>query len=251
MAGKFSDQVVIVTGAASGIGCSQAIKFVEQGATVVAVDQDGPGLNLLDQAVPNQRLFPLVGDVRLPETAKRAVDTAIRAGSKIDVICNTAGVLDGYRNVEDTSLEQWQSIMDTDLTSQFVMIKRALPVMLEQGHGVFINMASIAGLVAGGGGVAYTAAKHAIIGLTKQLDADYAAQGIRANCIAPGAIQTPMNAADFAGDAKMANWVADQTPAKRWAHPDEVADLTLFLASGKSDYIHGSVVPIDGGWTEK
>ena len=126
-----------------------------------------------------------------------------------------------------------------------------LPGMLARGHGVFINMSSIAGLVGGGGGVAYTAAKHAVIGLTKQLDLDYAAKGIRANALAPGAINTPMNAADFAGDGKMAAWVAQETPAKRWAKPEEVAQLSLFLASDAADYIHGTVIPIDGGWLRK
>ncbi|MDN6516432.1 MAG: SDR family oxidoreductase, partial [Lacticaseibacillus paracasei] len=126
-----------------------------------------------------------------------------------------------------------------------------LPGMLARGHGIFINMSSIAGLVGGGGGVAYTAAKHAVIGLTKQLDLDYAAKGIRANALAPGAINTPMNAADFAGDGKMAAWVAQETPAKRWAKPEEVAQLSLFLASDAADYIHGTVIPIDGGWLEK
>lgn len=117
--------------------------------------------------------------------------------------------------------------------------------------GCIINMTSIAGLVAGGGGAAYTASKHGIIGYTKQLDYDYIRDGIRANAIAPGAIETPMNAADFAGDGKMAKWVADETPAGRWAKPEEVADLTLFIASDKADYIHGAVIPIDGGWIMK
>ncbi|KMO51231.1 3-ketoacyl-ACP reductase, partial [Lacticaseibacillus rhamnosus] len=168
-----------------------------------------------------------------------------------DIVCNTAGILDGYKTVAETDLATWQHILNVDLTSQFLMIKALLPGMLARGHGVFVNMSSIAGIVGGGGGVAYTAAKHAVIGLTKQLDLDYAAQGIRANALAPGAINTPMNAADFAGDGKMAAWVAKETPAKRWAKPEEVAQLTLFLASDAADYIHGTVIPIDGGWLEK
>lgn len=251
MSDDFAEQTVIVTGAASGIGRSQVQKFIAQGANVIAVDRDHEGLMALQMVVKDDRLTVLDGDVTEVATAKQAVNAAIRVGAHIDIVCNTAGVLDGYRPVMETSIDQWQTTLNTNLTSQFLLIKQALPIMLEQGHGVFVNMASIAGLVAGGGGIAYTASKHAIIGMTKQLDADYADQGIRANCIAPGAIQTPMNAADFAGDGKMAQWVADQTPAKRWAHPDEVAELTLFLASAKADYIHGSVMTIDGGWTEK
>ena len=211
----FSGQTVVVTGAASGIGAAQAAAFKAAGAQVI-------------------------------ETGRK-----LAADYTPDIVCNTAGILDGYKTVAETDLATWQHILNVDLTSQFLMIKALLPGMLARGHGVFVNMSSIAGFVSGGGGVAYTAAKHAVIGLTKQLDLDYAAQGIRANALAPGAINTPMNAADFAGDGKMAAWVAKETPAKRWAKPEEVAQLTLFLASDAADYIHGTVIPIDGGWLEK
>ena len=164
---------------------------------------------------------------------------------------NTAGILDAYKPTLETDEELWDKIMNTNLKSIFRLTNAVLPSMLKQSHGVIINMASIAGMVAGGGGAAYTAAKHAIIGYTKQLDYDYAKSGIRACSIAPGAINTPMNAADFAGDAHMARQVAEETPAGRWAKPEEVAELTLFLASQRADYIHGANVPIDGGWVEK
>ncbi|MQS89577.1 3-oxoacyl-ACP reductase [Lactobacillus salsicarnum] len=244
MAEDFSGQTVIVTGAASGIGLSQAKLFLDNNATVVALDNNEIPLR-------NSNLHTLIGDVSDISTFDKLRELIQSLSGKVDVVCNTAGVLDDYRNAIDTSVNQWNDTIQTDLTSQFLMIKAVLPIMLEQNHGVFVNMASIAGLVAGGGGIAYTAAKHAVIGMTKQLDIDYAGRGIRANCIAPGAIDTPMNAADFAGDGKMAKWVANETPAKRWATPDEVAELSLFLASKRSDYIHGGVVPIDGGWTAK
>jgi Dehydrogenases with different specificities (related to short-chain alcohol dehydrogenases) len=236
---EFYKKVVLVTGAASGIGAKQAQLFSEQGATVIAVDKD--------EIVSND-YYVVRGDVSEPKTIEM-IDLLIEFLSGIDIVCNTAGILDDYHPVMETSIEEWKKILDVNLTGQFMIIKETLPKMLDQGHGTFVNMASIAGLVAGGGGVSYTASKHAVIGMTKQLDIDYAAKGIRANCIAPGAINTPMNAKDFAGDGKMAKWVADQTPAKRWATPEEVAQLTLFLASSNSDYIHGTVVPIDGGWT--
>lgn len=232
----FSDQNVVVTGAASGIGRAQAHAFVKAGATVLALDRQSFTLNGAQV---------LIADVTQAATTEQVTAFAP------DILCNTAGVLDGYATAEQIDLETWQRILEIDLTSQFRMIKAVLPNMLAQHHGVFVNMASIAGLVGGGGGIAYTAAKHAVIGMTKQLDLDYAGVGIRANAIAPGAIETPMNAADFAGDGHMAQWVAEQTPARRWAKPEEVAALTMFLASPAADYIHGSVIPIDGGWLAK
>ena len=241
---EFEGQTVLVTGAASGIGHAQVQAFLAQGAAVIAIDQHPVDLE-------SNQLNVQVADVRDAAALSHAIQAGITALGVPQIACNTAGKLDGYQPTLAIDLATWQDILATDLTSQFLVTNAVLPAMLKRQHGVFVNMASIAGLVGGGGGAAYTAAKHAIIGYTKQLDLDYAAQGIRANCIAPGAIDTPMNAADFAGDGKMAKWVASETPAKRWAQPEEVADLTLFLASRHADYIHGTVTPVDGGWLEK
>mgnify|MGYP003469242295 FL=1 len=133
----------------------------------------------------------------------------------------------------------------------YLVTNAVLKRMLAHKKGVIVNMASIAGMIAGGGGAAYTSSKHAVIGYTKQLSYDYCKEGIRVNGIAPGAIETPMNAADFEGDGAMAKWVAQQTPAGRWAKPEEVANVTLFLASAESDYMHATIIPIDGGWVNK
>src|SRR5699024_3565689 len=133
----------------------------------------------------------------------------------------------------------------------YYMTNAVLPHMFEQKKGVVVNMASIAGLVAGGDGAAYTASKHGIIGSTKQLDYAYCREVIRANALAPGAMKTPMHTADSGGNGEVAKWVEEESPAGRWAKPVEVADLTLFIASEAADYIHGSVMPIDGGWTMK
>ncbi len=244
---EYRGQTVLVTGAASGIGCAQVQAFLAQGARVIAIDLESQPATLPDTPTLNYQ----VADVRQKTQLVAAIQAGIDVLGSPQIVCNTAGKLDAYQPSLDVSLAAWQDILATDLTSQFIVTNAVLPAMLAAHHGVFVNMASIAGLVGGGGGAAYTAAKHAVIGYTKQLDLDYAAQGIRANCLAPGAIATPMNAADFAGDGKMAQWVAGETPAKRWAQPEEVADLTLFLASRHADYIHATVVPIDGGWLAK
>lgn len=243
-------QTVLLTGAASGIGLAQAQLFLQEGAFVWGLDITKSAAILhLEESFPTNFTF-IHCDVRKIAEIQLAVERASARGS-IDILLNTAGILDEYRPSLETSIAQWDNVMATNLKSMFLLCNTCLPQMLQQKHGVIVNMASIAGLVAGGGGAAYTAAKHAIIGYTKQLDYDYAGQGIRANCAAPGAINTPMNQADFAGDGQIAKEVAAQTPALRWAQPEEVAALTLFLASPQADYIHGAVVPIDGGWIEK
>ena len=238
----------IVTGAGSGIGLAQVKALLSQGAMVCAIDIDiTPELLQLK----SELVSIIKADLSVETEVKRAATDELARLAGCDLLLNTAGILDNYVTTLETTSELWDKIMNTNLKSQFLMVNQILPVMLQQTHGVILNMTSIAGMVAGGGGAAYTASKHAIIGYTKQLDYDFAAHGIRANCIAPGAIDTPMNAADFAGDGAMAKQVAAETPAKRWAQPEEVANLSLYLLSNVSDYVHGTVVPIDGGWTAK
>lgn len=164
---------------------------------------------------------------------------------------NTAGVLDGYAKSLETDEALWDKIFNTNVKGMYFVTNAVLKQMLVQQRGVIVNMASIAGMIAGGGGAAYTASKHAVIGYTKQLSYDYYKDGIRINGIAPGAIETAMNAADFEGNGEMAKWVAEQTPAGRWAKPEEVARVTLFIASEESDYLHATIIPIDGGWMNK
>lgn len=238
----------IITGAGSGIGLAQVKALLNEGVQVVAID-----INVSDELKQQsqKQLTIIQADLANENELVKAVNQALSLLGGCDLLLNTAGILDNYVNTLDTTVEFWDKVMNTNLKSQFLMVNHVLPSMLQVKHGVILNMASIAGLVAGGGGAAYTASKHAIIGYTKQLDYDYAAQGIRANCIAPGAIKTPMNAADFTGDGLMAKQVAAETPAKRWAEPEEVANLSLYLLSAVSDYVHGTVVPIDGGWIEK
>ena len=244
---EFQDKIVLVTGVASGIGLAQAKIFIEHGAKVFGVDCQEMSENLGDA---EQFVF-FQGDVSDPKVCQNALNTCVDTLGEVDILLNTAGVLDQYDTIEQTSIEQWHRIMRTNVDSMFYFCKLVIPDMMAKGGGVIINMASVASLVAGGGGVSYTASKHAVAGLTKQLAYDHGKDHIAIKAIAPGAIQTPMNAADFIGDGAMAAWVADETPVKRWAQASEVAELTLFLASEKSSYLHGAVVPFDGGWTIK
>ena len=241
MAKTYTNKNILITGAASGIGFSQMMSYLANGANVFAIDQQ-----VID--VQHERLTTYQLDISHHDALIDLL-TAITEKASIDVLVNTAGILDDYQPSLEINLENWQQVLDVNVTPMFITTNAVLPGMIVRGSGHIVNMASIAGFSAGGGGAAYTTSKHAIIGYTKQLAFDYAKKGIQVNAIAPGAINTPMNAADFAGDGAMAKQVAEQTPAKRWATPQEVADLTLFLTSPQADYINGAVVPIDGGWS--
>lgn len=235
---------VMVTGASSGIGLAQVKAFIQAGHQVFALDK----VPFPKEVAHDDQLFFMQKDLTDETQVQEVFKTLEQRFGQLHVLCNTAGVLDDYQTIEQTSLSHWQQLLANNLTTQFLMAKYALPYLLKNPTSRIINMASIASLTAGGGGIGYTAAKHAVAGLTKQLAYDYASRGLRVNAIAPGAIQTPMNANDFTGEEPMAQWVADQTPVKRWAQPEEVAELTLFLASDAADYMQGVIIPLDGGW---
>lgn len=245
---EFKGKVIVVTGAASGIGAAQAEAFLKQGALVAGIDCQSMHTMAAEYKAD---FLALPADVTKLEDLQQAVNQVLQHWQRIDCLLNTAGILDDYKPTLATEETLWDQVMNTNLKSVFRLTNLILPQMLEQQQGTIINMASIAGLVAGGGGAAYTTAKHGIIGYTKQLALDYAAAGIRINALAPGAVRTPMNQADFQGDGAMAQWVAEETPMKRWASAAEVAQATLFLASQQASYLQGVVLPVDGGWLLK
>ena len=230
-------KTVLVTGASSGIGRAQALTFLENGYRVYGVDKDeNPGfLNELRFVK-----LDLTGDLtplftNLPE---------------VDILCNTAGILDDYRPLHETRDEDWEQLFALNLTATMKITRFYLQKMLEKKSGIIINMCSIASFLAGGGGVAYTASKHALAGLTKQIALDYADKNIQVFGLAPGAVKTAMTATDFEPGG-LADWVAEETPIKRWLDPQEVADISLFLASGKAAAMQGEIIKIDGGWSLK
>ena len=246
-------QVVLVTGAGSGIGRAMAQAFSAADAIVVAVDRDPSRAEatvaLLDES--DHRSFARGADVTDADAVDQlAEELGVRFGT-VHVLCNNAGIFDAFKPAHETSRELWDSVMAVNVTGPFLCSKAVIPLMLRHGSGVIINTASISSVVAGGGGAAYTTSKHAVLGLTRQLALDYGQRGIRVNAICPGAIATEMSApmrADPDRNPRLKAAVAG-SPAGRWGEPSEIANLALFLASDDSAFIHGSAVMIDGGWT--
>ncbi|GAB2020943.1 3-oxoacyl-ACP reductase [Pseudolactococcus yaeyamensis] len=232
---------ILVTGCASGIGLAQARLFLDGGDQVYGIDKQTP----LALSHPNFFFYQadLAGDL---------TDLLTPLPKIFDVICHTAGILDDYKPLLETSDNDFNQVLANNLSPVIKLTRHFLPEMVAQKSGTIITMCSIASFVAGGGGAAYTTSKHALAGFTKQLALDYARTGVQIFGIAPGAVQTDMTRQDFEADnGQMADWVANETPIGRWAQPSEIADLTAFLASGKASYMHGEIVKIDGGWTLK
>lgn len=230
-------KTVLVTGVSSGIGRAQAQLFLENGWRVYGVDQSKK---------PN-----LTGDFHfLQQDLTLALQSVFNWCPQVDVLCNTAGVLDDYKPLLEQSAQEIQEIFEINYVTPVELTRYYLTQMLKKQSGIIINMCSIASSLAGGGGHAYTSSKHALAGFTKQLALDYAEQGVQVFGIAPGAVKTSMTATDFEPGG-LAQWVADETPIKRWIEPEEVAELTLFLASGKAQSMQGEIVKIDGGWSLK
>ena len=230
-------KTVLVTGVSSGIGRAQAQLFLENGWRVYGVDQSKK---------PN-----LTGDFHfLQQDLTLALQSVFDWCPQVDVLCNTAGVLDDYKPLLEQTAQEIQEIFEINYVTPVELTRYYLTQMLKKQSGIIINMCSIASSLAGGGGHAYTSSKHALAGFTKQLALDYAEQGVQVFGIAPGAVKTSMTATDFEPGG-LAQWVADETPIKRWIEPEEVAELTLFLASGKAQSMQGEIVKIDGGWSLK
>jgi len=252
---RFKDKVVLVTGAASGMGKGQALGFVKEGAKVVAADISETGLQDLQETarVLGGEILTVKTDVSSLDALAALVGKCLEKHGTIDILCNTAGINDMFLPVLETTEELWDQVMNTDLKASFRLIKLVLPTMMEQKKGVIINVASISGFVAAASGTAYTAAKHGLVGLTKEVDSEYGLAGIRVNAICPGPVKTGMSQfifdyPDYPGVPEFQKAVAT-TPAGRWGEVDDVTSLTLFLASDESDFIHGQSICIDGGWT--
>lgn len=245
---KLLNQVALITGAASGIGKAQAELFAREGAKIIAVDIEPTGLKRTVDEIRSAGgdAIGILTDISKENEVKALYKQAAQVFDRIDILCNTAGIFDNLTSIQQTDITLLRKIIGVNIEGTFLMTKHALQSMISNGYGVIVNMASDAGLVGGGGGMAYTMSKHAVIGFTKQLNAELGQFGIRANAIAPGLIRTSM-VQDFivAGSPIMETF--QKIPGRRSGDPLDVAQASLFLASKDASYIYGDVLTVDGG----
>jgi len=245
------NKTAIITGAGSGMGKSMAILFASEGANVLATDVRDERLADLEKEISSKgnTISVLKTDVSKEEDVKKMIEAANNKYGSVDILVNNAGVLDDFMPVAEASTELWNRVMGVNINGPFFACRAAVPIMLKQGKGIIINIASIGGFCGSRAGAAYTTSKHALIGLTRNIGFMYAQKGIRCNAIAPGAVNTSIGENMHPNTFGYEKLSLGLQTNPRSAEPGEIAEVALFLASDKSSFINGSVITADGGWT--
>ena len=243
----FENKVVIVTGGGSGIGQATAILYAQGGARVIVSDIDEKGAQETVASIKKaggDASF-VKTDVSNPEDCEALVKTTIRIHGRLDMAFNNAGIGGEMNPIADMSVEGWLKVINVNLNSVFYCMKYELPEMLKQGHGSIVNMSSILGQVAFGNSAAYVAAKHGVVGISRNAAVEYAKQGIRVNAVGPAFINTPLLSAL---DQKMKDALVTMHPIGRLGEPKEVAELVVWLSSDKASFVTGNYYAVDGGY---
>lgn len=247
---KLKDKVALVTGAASGIGRAIAVRFAREGAAVVATDIVAKALDetVSDITAAGGSAVGRIVDVSREADISAMVEAGLKNFGRIDILCNNAGVLDGVSPVAEVTDELWERVLRINLTGPFLACRKVIPIMLGQGGGTILNIASVAGLFGCRGGAAYVASKHGLVGLTKNIAFMYAHQGIRCNAICPGAVESNIAAGSAFNEFGSARMGLGLGTMPRIGRPDEIAAVAVLLVSDEGSFVNGAVVPVDGGW---
>ena len=248
--GRLDGQVTLVTGAASGIGYSCALRFAEEGAVVVGFDRNECSEWGAVEAAGTKAAF-VTGDVTDEVTVAALVQGAVADYGSLDVSVNAAGITGGGP-VHLLSLEDWNHVMAVNATGTFLVGKYAAGAMMEQeSGGSIVNVASIEGIEGTEGGSCYSASKGAVVILTKNMAIDYGRRGVRVNAVCPGFIDTPLMRATFdsPGMASARERYREEHKLGRFGRPEEIAGAVLFLASSDSSFVTGHALVVDGGFT--
>ncbi len=242
-------RVAIVTGAAQGIGRRTAETLAKAGYSVALMDIQSCAATLAAVRGYGVDAEELVGDLCDEDVVARAVETVRGRWERADVLVNNAGI-SFISPAEKVEARAFRRVLEVNLIAPFVLAKGFGALMLAQGEGSIVNVASIAGLVGVCDRTAYNASKHGLIGLTRTLAAEWGGRGVRCNAVCPGWVKTEMDVADQAGGSYTDEDIIGVNPMGRFASPDDIAQAILFLADpAKSGFVNGQALAVDGGWT--
>jgi 2-dehydro-3-deoxy-D-gluconate 5-dehydrogenase len=246
-----SGEKAIVTGAAGGLGRGMVEGLLEAGAEVVIIDiSEKVQLTVKELAKTGAKIHAVQGDLSDRRKLTDAFEKAVKLlDGTLDIIINCAGI-QRRNKCEEFTLEDWDAVLEMNLTTVFILSQLAGRIMLKQGKGKIINMASMLSFFGGYTVPAYAASKGGVAQLTKALSNEWAGKGINVNAIAPGYMDTIMNTA-LKNDVDRNDQILKRIPAGRWGLPSDLKGIAVFLASSASDYINGAVIPVDGGYLSK
>ena len=249
---EFADKVVIITGACGGIGKETARLFAQQGAKLALVDLDQSALESVASELELEDYLAIGADVSNENQVMNYVQATKEKYGRIDIFFNNAGIVGKLARMTEITAENFDTVLNVNLKGVFYGLKHVLKVMQEQKSGSIVNTSSGLGLHGGVGQAAYSATKHGVIGLTKTAALESAGLGVRVNVICPSAVYTPMikiieEFRSPESTEKHREQAEQRIPLKRYAKPEEVAELVLFLSSDKASFITGSEYKIDGG----
>lgn len=250
MGGRLDGKVAVVTGGASGIGLAAVRLFASEGAEIVVVDRDVSGLRGDAGEAGAGAPLLLEGDVGDEAAVERHAAAVAERFGGFDILLACAG-WSNRKSVADTPLDEWEGVLNTNLTGTFLWSRAAIASMRTRGGGAIVLIASQLAFAGGRRNAAYIASKGAVVSLVRTMAVDHASEGIRVNAIAPGATRTPLLESGFreARDPAAAEaWSISRHPLGRFGRPEEVARAALFLASDDSSFTTGSCLMVDGGW---
>ncbi len=242
---RFEGQVVLVTGAASGIGHTVATRFAELGARVIGVDVN-PAVIAAMSALPGDRHHGIVKDLATADGARAVVDEAVGTAGTVHVLVNSAGIV-MLDNALDLTASAWNATISVNLSASFFMAQAVGRVMVEAGYGRIVNLASQASVIGLDEHVAYCASKAGLLGMTRVLSMEWARRGVTVNCVSPTVVETPLGKKAWEGEK--GELLKEKIPTGRFAQPEEVASLIAYLAGRDAAMITGENILIDGGYS--
>ena len=250
MTDVFRDKVALVTGGSSGIGRATSLAFARQGARVAIADREPTGAAETARMIEDIGGSATVFEIDVTKAAEVAslVERVVQTYGRLDCAFNNAGIGGKVAKTADYPEEEWDRIIDVNLKGVWLCMKYEIPVMEKQGSGAIVNTASIYGLAGAAGYIAYNAAKHGVVGITRTAALEYATAGIRINAVCPGYIRTPMTQPGIDANPEFERKMVSQTPMGRMGMPEEIAEAVVWLCSDAASFVTGHTMTPDGGY---